>query len=255
MVSITAFISLGLAMASDHFYRSESLPSIKPQLKQVQIMSPIEQHMLGNGGLFRQQNVEKRKKMSVREWVELCNQEGFRAPAVHEVGLEGRNREPRPAVPRVRKAKKKEETIVDPEDEIKQEPLDTKVSSVPSPPTSTGHGTPPAESIAGPSGTSKKTTSWSKSKEAPQKSRRVPQSREARQANLEERAARDEEFVDAFDPENDWLPHNTIASDYDVDFCQKLERHYWRNCGMLSKSPWYGADTQGEILSGNRHSQ
>lgn len=56
----------------------------------MKIKSPIEQVMLGNGGLFRQQNMEKRKTMSVREWVELCNKDEYRAPAVHEVGLESR---------------------------------------------------------------------------------------------------------------------------------------------------------------------
>lgn len=37
--------------------------------------------MVGRAGLFRQQNVEKRKTFSVRDWVTLCNKEAFKAPS------------------------------------------------------------------------------------------------------------------------------------------------------------------------------
>ncbi|EGO23093.1 hypothetical protein SERLADRAFT_340652, partial [Serpula lacrymans var. lacrymans S7.9] len=47
---------------------TDALPSLKEQLANVKIKSPIEQHMLGRGGLFRQENIEKRRIMSVREW-------------------------------------------------------------------------------------------------------------------------------------------------------------------------------------------
>ncbi|EED78550.1 predicted protein, partial [Postia placenta Mad-698-R] len=48
--------------------QKDTLPSVTPQLGNVKLKNPIEQHMLGRGGLFRQENVEKRRVMSVREW-------------------------------------------------------------------------------------------------------------------------------------------------------------------------------------------
>ncbi|KAH8827175.1 JmjC-domain-containing protein [Flagelloscypha sp. PMI_526] len=62
-----------------------SLPNIKPALAEVRIKSPIEQNMIGSKGLFRQENIERRKEMTVREWVALCNKDDFRAPAPEEL--------------------------------------------------------------------------------------------------------------------------------------------------------------------------
>ena len=45
---------------------------VNPQLASVKLKNPIEQQMMGRAGLFRQQNIEKRKIMSVLEWAELC---------------------------------------------------------------------------------------------------------------------------------------------------------------------------------------
>lgn len=73
------------------FYcRTDALPPLNPQLANVKLKNPIEQQMMGHGGLFRQQNIEKRKIMSVREWAELCAKEELRAPGVKDVGLHAR---------------------------------------------------------------------------------------------------------------------------------------------------------------------
>ncbi|KAI0641835.1 hypothetical protein C8Q79DRAFT_299359 [Trametes meyenii] len=69
---------------------TEALPSVVPQLDKVKLKNPIEQHMLGQGGLFQQQNIEKRRVMSVREWAEMCAKEDLRAPGVDDVGLHAR---------------------------------------------------------------------------------------------------------------------------------------------------------------------
>ena len=66
------------------------MPSVVPQLDNVRLKNPIEQHMLGQGGLFQQQNIEKRRLLSVREWFELCAKDEFRVPGVDEVGLHAR---------------------------------------------------------------------------------------------------------------------------------------------------------------------
>ena len=46
--------------------------------------------MIGQGGRFQQQNIEKRRTMSVREWAELCAHEELRAPGVNDVGVRAR---------------------------------------------------------------------------------------------------------------------------------------------------------------------
>ncbi|EAU83432.2 specific transcriptional repressor [Coprinopsis cinerea okayama7 len=218
---------------------SESLPDIKPQLREVKIRSPIEQVMLGSGGLFRQQNMEKRRIMSVREWAELCSKDEYRAPAKQDIGLQSRAE--RMAIPRgSRRTARKKESVPPEAKSDKNYTEASRLSSVPSPPPSEAGDTPA-------SGSAKREQSVDKSQPKP-KGKRVAQTREARQANLAERALRDNEFIDTFDPHTDWLPPNTTADDYTPEYCQKLERHYWRNCG-LGKSAWYGADTQGTLYT------
>jgi hypothetical protein len=203
--------------------------------------------MLGRGGLFRQENMEKRKVMSVREWAELCAKDEFRAPGLNDIGLHARSANYKP---KARKSKKKSlgpDIIA-----IKQEPIDdiqpmgfrdtdsNHQPAVLSPPS--GIATP----ISPTSGTDfvaveSDTKSGGKTTG---KNRRVAQTREAREAGLAGRAARDDEFLETFHPHADWLPSGTKPTDYTPEFCQKLERQFWRNCG-LGRPAWYGADTQG----------
>jgi jmjN domain len=215
--------------------RTASLPPIKPQLSEVKIKSPIEQHMLGNAGLFRQENMEKRKLMSVREWVELCSKDEFRAPGVFDVGLGSRGANIAVKSKTQRKGKQKAAAVM-----IKQEPLDEPLSSQPAATPPHSEGTP--VTTAG-SSRRKKTSKEEMPKPKPRAKRAGP-TREAREASLADRAARDRDFIEDFSPHQEWLPPNTEPTDYTPEFCQKLERQFWRNCG-LGKPAWYGADTQG----------
>jgi len=54
-------------------------------LEDIRIRHPIEQNMVGISGLFRQQNIEKRRVYSLREWFELGMSDDFRTPGVEEV--------------------------------------------------------------------------------------------------------------------------------------------------------------------------
>ena len=81
------------------------MPPLNPQLASVKLKNPIEQHMLGHGGLFRQQNVEKRRVFSVREWAELCRKEDRRAPSVDDIGLHYARRAAPPPPPKSRAKK------------------------------------------------------------------------------------------------------------------------------------------------------
>lgn len=237
-----------------HDIRTKSLPDLKPQLSNVKINSPIEQVMLGNGGLFRQENMVRRKWMSVREWVELCSKDEFRAPGVHEVGLSSRSLNPPPQPRSSRKGKQKAAnptataSIIS---TIKEEPIEdgspieAPSTAAPTPPTSDSTpppATPPAKSNAKPP---KKRKPPVKKEEPKPRPKRSHPSRAARDATLAEREQKDREFLPTFNPHTAWLPPYTKAEDYTPEFCQKLERQYWRNLG-LAKSAWYGADTQGE---------
>ena len=219
--------------------RTASLPAIKPQLAQVKIKSPIEQHMLGNAGLFRQENMEKRKLMSVREWVELCSKDEYRAPGVFDVGLTSRGTNIAVRSRPQRKGKQKAGTVeaglAGPV--IKKEPLDECLGSLPavSPPHSEG-----TLATAG----SSRTKKASKNEKPKPRAKRAGPTREAREANLANRAALDRDFIEDFSPHKEWLPSNTEPTDYTPEFCQKLERQFWRNCG-LGRPAWYGADSQG----------
>ena len=216
--------------------RTASLPALKPQLAQVKIKSPIEQHMLGNAGLFRQENMEKRKLMSVREWVELCGKDEFRAPGVFDVGLTSRGANIAVRSKTQRKGKQKAGTVV----VIKEEPLDECLGSQPAitPPHSEG-------TTATTAGSSRRKKA-SKNENPKPRAKRAGPTREAREASLANRAALDRDFIEDFSPHKEWLPPNTEPTDYTPEFCQKLERQFWRNCG-LGKPAWYGADSQGRL--------
>ncbi|KAG6841641.1 hypothetical protein C0991_008626 [Blastosporella zonata] len=226
---------------------TESLPPLKEQLLGVKIRTPIEQHMFGSGGRFRQENMEKRKVMSPREWAELCLKDEFRAPGVGEVGLQARSAYVRP---RTRKSKKTEPgpekaTLVK-EEPVDAQPLGFAESSsskdpiVMSPPSSVDTPQSPTSAPAASSDEAEDVK--------PKTKKRIAQTKQAREAALADRASQDLRFIETFDPHKDWLPPNTRAEDYTREFCQVLERHYWRNCS-LGKPAWYGADTQGTLYT------
>jgi len=239
----------------------------------VKIRSPIEQHMIGRGGLFRQENIEKRRNLSVREWVELCRKDEFKAPGVGDVGLHARTvaAKVKATTKRRRTGIGKVETVEsDPEDDsllTKQEsvaenhsvndyrPLHSLLASSESSTTPTtpitAHGAPESEGCPHVDCEMTEIGSGSpQSRSRPEenavnlKLKGSAQTREAKEANLAARATRDAAFLETFDPHSHWLPPNTTPSDYTPEFCQKLERQYWRNCG-LGRPAWYGADCQG----------
>ncbi|THH27258.1 hypothetical protein EUX98_g6931 [Antrodiella citrinella] len=257
------------------------------RLADVKLKSPIEQRMVGHGGLFRQQNVEKRKIMSVREWAELCAQDELRAPGKDDIGL-------RSAVPSKRKTRKgtkkaKEDAAdeqgphqdvvvvkddveledgiqvpMDVDDDMKQE--DTEEVSHASPdadkpaPTpsldgepSTGHdeassSTPVPDDAEDKADTQQEGAAEDAGPRRKGRGRQAGATKEQREAQMAERAAKDASFLESFKPFEDWLPPKFTNEDYTPELCKELERRYWRNCG-LGKAPWYGADMQGSLFT------
>jgi len=176
--------------------------------------------MIGSAGQFRQENVVKRKAMSIREWVEKCSLDDYRAPGVFE--LEGRSG----TSGKLRRSKRgmldDETPQVVRAEEPQERTLDLGVDAT----IHHHHHEPVPASLPKP--------------KAPKQAR----TKETRELAAAEKAARDDEFLDTFDPDTAWLPLDTKASDYTSEMCRSLERKYWRSCG-IGKAPWYGADTQG----------
>jgi hypothetical protein len=240
--------------------RTDSLPPLRDQLATVKLKSPIEQHMIGHGGLFRQQNVEKRRVLSVREWAELCKTEDRRAPGVEDIGLHYARRAAPPPPPRTR-AKRGERTKVDvttkaasagpvsvPVSEVDNavSARNSPASSNPSPHDGDSKAAlPPAGSSSDRLKEEEEENSDDDGDKHPKvKAKRKWQTREMREAHLAERAAADSIFLKSFDPRTDWLPPNTAPEDYTPEFCKDLERRYWRNCGIGAPA-MYGADMEG----------
>ena len=240
--------------------------------------NPIEQHMFGQRGLFRQENIEKRRIMSVREWSELCSKEDLRAPGVDDVALHARATNGS-AKPRTRRGRTKTrepataEPEMTPEVRVKEEHEEDEGVNIAQIEDSVGwrtpaltpprHGASLATASADPQhedhADSAVLPSEASSSRHPSvaieginngdmgekpRSKRRTTTKEVREAHLAERAAKDREFLETFDPHSDWLPPNTTQFDYTPESCKELERRYWRNCGF-GKSAWYGADLQG----------
>ncbi|OCH87758.1 hypothetical protein OBBRIDRAFT_759285 [Obba rivulosa] len=264
---------------------TDKLPSTLDQLGDVKLKNPIEQHMLGRAGLFRQENVEKRRTMSMREWTELCAQEDLRAPGVDDIGLHSRATNGTVKARTRRTRKKRESETAEPDQDghgvrIKEE--EEEVATLPhedhrgskslaSPPSSVAAPTPAiapdselevetdlanGHSKAGAFGSAAEAESPVEeaqpeeegNEDKPKPKGRRTQTRQAREANLAERAAKDKVFLESFDPHSDWLPPNTTPFDYTPEFCRELERRYWRNCG-LGRPAWYGADMAGSLFT------
>ncbi|KAI0325141.1 hypothetical protein GY45DRAFT_1356889 [Cubamyces sp. BRFM 1775] len=284
---------------------TEALPSVVPQLDKIKLKNPIEQHMLGQGGLFQQQNIEKRRVMSVREWYEMCVKDDLRAPGVDDIGLHARatNGSAKARTRRSRKQRESETAEPDPnvdaavaikrEDDPEELEPEVAAKALISPPNSNRALSPPEQageteqqpdvlSVTGNQASSSSSVASRGSPDSSAKSRhplaeeyeeeddehgvkqedaqgeedvkpkakgkRAPQTREAREAMMAARAAKDREFLESFDPHTAWLPPKTTSTSYTTEFCKELERRYWRNCGF-GKPAWYGADMQGSLFT------
>ncbi|KAB5590048.1 jumonji family transcription factor [Ceratobasidium theobromae] len=85
----------------------DGLSSTASRLSGVKLRNPIEQHMIGRTGLYRQQNEERRHTYSVRDWAALCARDGLRAPRPRDIIQHELNAR------RSRRARKGEDTVED----------------------------------------------------------------------------------------------------------------------------------------------
>ena len=190
--------------------------------------------MVGRGGLFRQQNIEKRRIMSVREWAELCAKDPrARLGRASEATEEHTNVDDGREEDKLDDQKAEEgasEQAADNDSDIavgecKADEFDVDPASTlptPSPTTNLSESQPSCTDTS----ITSASTKWSAAE------------------HKEAKEALDAAFLTTFEPHEDWLPHGMVPEDYTPEFCRTLERIYWRNCS-LGRAPWYGADMKG----------
>lgn len=60
-------------------------------LPSVRLRNPIEQRMDGGSGLFRQQNIERRKLLTVQDWAMMCAKESMKTPSPNQTARSARS--------------------------------------------------------------------------------------------------------------------------------------------------------------------
>ncbi|KZV82646.1 JmjC-domain-containing protein [Exidia glandulosa HHB12029] len=197
-----------------------ALPSVTAQLDGVRIKNPIEQDVVGTAGLFRVQNIEKRRLMSVREWFELCSKDEMRTPGI----LDG-DRRARQAAPRSSRKRAK-----------------TAAAAAPTPTPAPDDAEHDDAMDVDPALQTLDTNPLEDSPSKPHAGKRSYKER------MDARNERDAAFLADFEPHIAWLPPGTTADDYTPEFCRTLERMYWRSLG-LGRAAWYGADSEGSLFT------
>ncbi|KAG8808761.1 hypothetical protein FRC17_003793, partial [Serendipita sp. 399] len=245
----------------------EGLPDARPFLEDIKIRHPIEQNMVGISGIFRQQNIEKRRVYSLREWFEVGMSEDFRSPGKEEVYRDRSKMQVRKG--RLSKItgesrKTSEAPGFDNETSGGQENRNVTLKSgkkdgdskvdrqrhSPSAP-SKGHEYPHED---GDDTEEEKLEIHNPLPSADEEAIRLAKEQKASLAK-ERKAARaalrsdlDSSFISTFDPTKAWIPPGSEAEDFSSpEFAAALERLYWRNCGV-GKPAMYGADMPGSLF-------
>lgn len=177
--------------------------------------------MLGQTGLFRQNNVEKRRIMGLKEWAELCGKDELKAYPIIDGQVKTRGLQRAPRKPRKTKKGKKEQEINHEEESGLANGRDESagITDYPTPKSMGGHGSPDVKSDQ----------SISNATGAPKEQEEDP-------------------FYAEFKPQTAWLPPETRAEDYTPEVCRELERIFWRTCGLGTPAQ-YGADMAGSIFT------
>ncbi|KAG8977997.1 hypothetical protein FRB90_008609, partial [Tulasnella sp. 427] len=210
---------------------SNALPPVNPLLPNLRLRNPIEQHMFGQSGLFRQSNIEKRRTLTLKDWAELCNKPELRANPIKngEVQTRGLRGTPKKPTRRARKAKGVKEDDVDRDtalpdgDDQPREPTKAPTPSA----AGSRHPTPQGN---------------------PQEDTREDAEQPSESTAAATPEVKEDPFFASFDPKSSWLPEDTHPEDYTPEACRELERIFWRSCG-LGTPPLYGADMAGSLFN------
>ncbi|WVQ73686.1 hypothetical protein IAR50_003266 [Cryptococcus sp. DSM 104548] len=218
---------------------SQSLPPISAsKLASVEIKEPIQQNLIGSGGLFRIANVarNKRRPLSIEEWFNKCREKKFAGPGPKDLDRT-LNRDSKEAIEhrakmkqelRQEKERKKEETKKKKEDKARKEAEDADEEM--------------AMNERGKREGSGRPTYVKQESNLLFPNPTEPESEDPSLAN-EPRP-----FYRTFDSTKDWLAEGAALEDYNPESCLALERRLWKNLG-LGEPSWYGADTEGSLFA------
>ncbi|KAF3931781.1 hypothetical protein ABW19_dt0204859 [Dactylella cylindrospora] len=202
----------------------DSLPPLDEKVKDIKIKNPIEQHIGGATGIYRQANLQKQKTYNLAQWKYVCGSSEHQPPARR--GERRRNQEsrPKPSKPAPRTTRKS--ASVAPVEESVQRPL--------TPPP--GDETPTLNTPVKDEDTVEEPSSAKKGRQP--KAKRV-YARKTKE-ELAEAAAEAEEIWNDFDY------RISNAAEYTPERCEELERHYWKS--LTFNHPLYGADMPGSLF-------
>ncbi|KAK6528733.1 hypothetical protein TWF694_003973 [Orbilia ellipsospora] len=207
----------------------DSLPALDEKVKDIKIKNPIEQHIGGSTGIYRQANLQKQKTYNLPQWRNVCESSEHQPPARR--GEKRKNQDNSRPKPKPKPTKTTRRTVAAPETEPEavQRPL--------TPPP--GDETPAANTPA------KEEEPTTEDNPTPKKGRQ-PQAKPKRvyvkktKEELEEAAAEAAEIWNGF---NYRMPD---VNEFTPERCEELERHYWRT--LTYNSPMYGADMPGSLF-------
>ncbi|KAG8816801.1 hypothetical protein FRC18_000813 [Serendipita sp. 400] len=249
------------------------LPDMRPFLEDIKIRHPIEQNMLGISGIFRQQNIEKRRVYSLREWFEVGMSQDFRSPGREEVYRDRSKTQIRKGrASKGMEDSRKVSEIPLPHNQLIEEHK-SPIQEVKSSKTAGGlevgpdHHSPlsapthPAavredidieggemddEKGQPPVDTNLPDLNAEAARLAKEQKALFAKERKAARAAL--RSDLDSSFISTFDPTNSWVPPGSSAEDFSSpEFAAAIERAYWRSCGV-GKPAMYGADLPGSLF-------
>lgn len=210
--------------------RTDALPPVNPMLSKLRLRNPIEQHMMGQSGLFRQNNVEKRRNMTLKDWADLCTKDELKALPIKDGNVVTRGqraaRKPR-TNKKAAKAAAKEEQAEQPNpasvDETPAEAPARAQSTV-----ATDYPTPQSNSSHD----------------------HIPPASDGfiHHSALPPQIVAEDPWYANFDPRTAWLPQDTQPEDYTPEACRELERVFWRSCGIGAPAQ-YGADMPGSLFN------
>jgi hypothetical protein len=219
------------------FTRADSLPSLDERVKDIRIKNPIEQHIAGNSGEYRQTNVQKQRTYNLPEWRQLCEGSDHQPPARRG---ERRRGQTQPAVKkgtRLRRSAAKEELKGDEDDSA---PLGKTNPPTPESPVDKVEDATPEPTF----GRQPRMKAHSEETPGPDTDMHGRQPKKIRRKTAKERAE-DRELADeaAYEGFNYRIQD---ADQFTPERCAELEKAYWRT--LTYNSPLYGADMPGSLF-------
>jgi hypothetical protein len=218
--------------------RSDALPPLGDKVRDIKIKNPIEQHIAGSSGEYRQTNIQKQRTYNLPEWRHLCECSNHQPPARRG---ERRTVQTQPAPTRRSTRSRKKEAEVKLDEDPDDAQLEKASPPTPESPEKLDDATPEPSF-----GRQPRMSARVEETPAPETETiggRQPR-KSARRKTAKERAVdrelADEAAYDGFDYRiND-------ADKYTAEHCVELEKAYWRT--LTYNSPLYGADMPGSLF-------